>query len=182
MIAYNVSNFLNLEIFKKEYFYKIKIMGFREFESKTCYFADIYIESHKRVFIIMASKSKIAPEFNINIQELENIWDLKLHNVCFEAGENKLLDITYYLPRKIFVVEDVSFEKDGTFECLETNAFKIINPVIASIGPIITYKFDKRSFKKCTSYDFLEKYYKEDKDYEHVKYRIKENDDFTRKV
>ncbi len=172
---YNISfdDFINLNIFKKGYLYKTRILGFRSFKCKQYEFLDLYIQNHDDTYIIMTGHDRKTDDMVIEIQSLESVWDLKLHNVCFDSNTKKCIDVPYYLPRHAIFLSDIVV--DDNF--LNTNHFCATN----LLGrPKIDFNLDKRSFKKCTSYDFLDKYFNHAKDYEIRRNKIKEDDDFTR--
>ena len=172
MYELNINSFIDLNIFEKDYLYKTRILGFRTFKSGSVEFLDIYIQNHDDTYIVMSGHNKKNDDTRIDIQSLENIWDLKLHNICFDMQKNKCIDVDYYLPRHTMCIDDIEKRKD----ILKTNYFSLIN----SKQPKITFNLDKRSFKKCTSYDFLEKYFSNNKDYKIRRNKIKEDDDYTR--
>ena len=168
----SIKKFINLDIFEKDYKYKTRILSFRTFKTKNVDFIDIYLQNHDDTFIIMSGHNRKTGESIIEIQSLENIWDLKLHNVCFDSDTKECIDVPYYIPRHTTCITDVM----KTSDVLTTEYFCLSN---ISDRPEILFNLDKRKYKKCTSYDFLDKYFYGVKDYELRRKKIKDDDEFT---
>lgn len=167
-IPYTVESFIDSSLFKNN-LHKIKLMAF--LETKTCgvTFTDLYIKSFNKYFMICSGINNKTKEQNIEIFELSDIWDFRLFN--FLAGEKKVYEVNYYIPK--IDMEIVVDEKEKDF--LKSNAFLLSKNHI-------NIDVHKKDFIKTNSIQFVNKYFCDNKDLNLVIFRINENDKFTKQI
>ena len=172
-------NFIKQKIFDSDYRYKINLLCAVKFKNKNFVYIDLYFKTHEKLYAIYTCTDTKNNKQVVNIEYIDDIFGLKLHNVAIESKTNKIINIDYYIPKQDtrLLVADINDSSPINHYYISSNIFNL--DIFPNGDITFASKVNLRHFNKVNSFEVLDKYFKDDKEYNFRKQKIKDDDEYT---